>query len=110
MDVLLKRPFFCPGGYRIRRSNPPNNPVYVPEAYRDVLPKDAVIIEEKVTKEMKAAGIKSEADLYNPAEEAQKAPETLAAAAALYGGDPARASAEAAAAKEQAASKAAAKK
>ncbi len=123
MQVLLKRTFLCPGGYRIRRSVPVNNPVYVPDVYRDKLPSDAVVIEEKMTPAMEKAGIKSGADLYDPIAEAQMAPETLSEAARLYGGDTARAASDTAqvalekatateieAAKEQAAAREAAKK
>jgi len=46
MWVLLKRNWFCPGGYRIKRSNPANNPVHVPDRYKDALPSGAEIVED----------------------------------------------------------------
>ena len=46
MLVVLKRNWFCPGGYRIKRGDPPKAPVEVPEQFRDRLPSDAVIVED----------------------------------------------------------------
>lgn len=45
MWVILRANWFV-GGRRIRRGNPPSTPVEVPDEYRDILPKGAVIVDE----------------------------------------------------------------
>lgn len=45
MKVLLKRPLFI-GSVLYHRSIPKDNPVEIPEEYRDMLPESAVVVDD----------------------------------------------------------------